>query len=60
VVTPYTNGFLTAPGTTDIGVQDRCAIDFADHLAVNFDRVALREVYSALDPANAQPASAHR
>lgn len=54
VVTPYTNGFLTGPGATNIIVQDRCAIDFADHLAVIFDRVALREVLNALDPAHAQ------
>lgn len=54
VVTPYTNGFLHGPNATNIVVQDRCVLDFADHLAVIFDRVALREVLNALDPPNAR------
>lgn len=31
-----------------------CANDFADHLALAFDHVALREVLNALDPSTAQ------
>ncbi|MFG2502848.1 esterase/lipase family protein [Streptomyces sp. NPDC048441] len=54
VVTPYTSQFLDGPGARNIRLQDRCANDFADHLALAFDHVALREVLNALDPATAR------
>ena len=39
-------------GGRNIVLQDLCANDFADHLALAFDHVALREVLNALDPLN--------
>jgi triacylglycerol esterase/lipase EstA (alpha/beta hydrolase family) len=48
IVTPYPSQFLD--GGRNIVLQDLCANDFADHLALAFDHVALREVLNALDP----------
>ncbi|HEX6310271.1 MAG TPA: alpha/beta fold hydrolase [Acidimicrobiia bacterium] len=53
VVTPYHSSFLTGPEVTNITLQDRCALDLGDHLAVIYDRVALHHVLNALDPARA-------
>ena len=53
VVTPYTSAFLSGPGVTNIRVQDGCPLDASDHLAIAFDRRALRDVLNALDPAHA-------
>ena len=53
VVTPYTSAFLSGPGVTNITLQDQCRIDLADHLAVIYDPIALRDVLDALDPAHA-------
>ena len=53
VVTPYTSAFLSGRKVTNITLQDQCPIDFADHLAVIYDSVALRDVLNALDPAHA-------
>jgi triacylglycerol esterase/lipase EstA (alpha/beta hydrolase family) len=55
VVTPYTSAFLNGPGVTNITLQDQCPIDFGDHLAIIYDRVALADVVNALDPAHATP-----
>jgi triacylglycerol esterase/lipase EstA (alpha/beta hydrolase family) len=54
VVTPYVSQFLEGPGARNITLQKLCANDFADHLALAFDHVALREVLNALDPATAR------
>jgi triacylglycerol esterase/lipase EstA (alpha/beta hydrolase family) len=51
VVTPYRSAFLS--GATNITVQSRCILDFGEHLAIPYDRVALRLVENALDPATA-------
>ena len=56
VVTPYTSAFLTGPDTTNIVVQDQCALDAAEHLAISYDHIALQEVLNALDPATARRA----
>nr|WP_030252313.1 alpha/beta fold hydrolase [Streptacidiphilus jeojiense] len=56
VVTPYTSAFLTGGSSgqvSDITLQDQCGLDFADHLAVIYDPVALHDVSNALDPAHA-------
>lgn len=53
VVTPYTSTFLAGPGVTNITVQDGCGLDLADHLAIIYDRRALRFALNALDPAHA-------
>ncbi|MEK8173949.1 hypothetical protein NKH77_48460 [Streptomyces sp. M19] len=55
VVTPYTNGYLTAgPGATvrNIHVQDSCAKDYTDHLEAPYDPITLTHVLNALDPAH--------
>jgi triacylglycerol esterase/lipase EstA (alpha/beta hydrolase family) len=56
VVTPYTSAFLSGPDVSNITLQNQCLLDFADHLAVIYDPVALHDVLNALDPAHATPA----
>jgi triacylglycerol esterase/lipase EstA (alpha/beta hydrolase family) len=53
VVTPYASQFLSGPNVTNILLQDQCAKDYSDHIAVAFDHIALRDVLNALDPAHA-------
>ncbi|MEZ0088963.1 alpha/beta fold hydrolase [Streptacidiphilus sp. EB129] len=53
VVTPYASAFLSGDHVSDITLQDQCGLDFADHLAVIYDPVALHDVVNALDPAHA-------
>jgi triacylglycerol esterase/lipase EstA (alpha/beta hydrolase family) len=55
VVTPYTSAFLNGPNVTNILLQNQCALDFSEHLAISFDHIALRDVLNALDPAHAKP-----
>ena len=38
---------------TNINLQSQCILDGADHLAVIYDPIALRDVLNALDPAHA-------
>jgi triacylglycerol esterase/lipase EstA (alpha/beta hydrolase family) len=57
VVTPYTNQYLTAgPGAhvTNILLQNVCANEASEHVAVAYDPVAMRLVRNALDPAHAR------
>lgn len=57
LVIPYTSGLLpAAPNVTNIVVQDKCAIDFAEHLGLAADPVTAQHVLNALDPAHAKPA----
>jgi triacylglycerol esterase/lipase EstA (alpha/beta hydrolase family) len=56
VITPYTNGYLTAgPGAsvTNIQVQNTCGKDATDHLEAPYDPITLTHVLNALDPAHA-------
>jgi hypothetical protein len=53
VVTPYTSAFLAGPRVTNVTLQQQCTLDLADHLAVIYDSIALRDVLNALDPAHA-------
>jgi len=55
VVTPYTSAFLTGSDVTNIRLQDQCGLDLSEHLAVIYDRIALRDVLNALDPSHAVP-----
>ena len=55
LVVPYSNGTVDAPNSTNIVVQDQCALDLADHIALAADPVAAQDVLNALDPAHAQP-----
>ncbi len=54
VVTPYKSAFLSGPGVKNITIQDKCVLDFSEHIGLAWDHVALREVLNALDPANAR------
>jgi len=54
VVTPYKTQFLDGPNVKNVVVQDLCAADISEHLAIGlFDRVAFHETANALDPENA-------
>ena len=55
LVTPYTSGRLFEPNATNIVVQNQCPIDFAEHVAVAFDRTVGRDILNALDPAHRKP-----
>ncbi|MET9417873.1 alpha/beta fold hydrolase [Streptomyces klenkii] len=56
VVTPYTSGYLTGPDVRNVLLQNLCAVDFSEHIAIGtVDRVVAHEVTNALDPANATP-----
>jgi triacylglycerol lipase len=49
VVTPYTSGFLTpGPRSTNVVLQESCALDTTEHLGIIYDRVALRWLVNAL------------
>jgi len=56
LVTPYTSSFLTGPNVTNIALQDRCALDFSDHLSIISSPITGRHILNALDPARARPA----
>ncbi|MFD9223208.1 lipase family alpha/beta hydrolase [Streptomyces sp. NPDC060064] len=54
VVTPYRSAFLVGPDVRNVFLQDLCAVDLSEHLAIGlFDRIAYHEVANALDPAHA-------
>ncbi|MGW5864006.1 esterase/lipase family protein [Streptomyces sp. NPDC055239] len=58
VVTPYRTQFLNGPGVRNVTVQDLCAADLSEHVAIGIlDRVAHHEVANALDPAHATPST---
>jgi triacylglycerol lipase len=53
LVQPYTSG--TAPGMTNIVLQNQCALDHSDHLEIAADPIAAVDVLNALDPAHPRP-----
>ncbi|MEU9862350.1 alpha/beta fold hydrolase [Streptomyces sp. NPDC047971] len=56
VVTPYRSGFLDGPNVTNIVIQDKCALDLSEHVAIGtLDRITFHEVTNALDPVRATP-----
>ncbi|MER7520614.1 alpha/beta fold hydrolase [Streptomyces sp. NPDC126499] len=56
VVTPYRSQFLSGPDVTNVLIQDKCALDLSEHVAIGtVDRVTFHEVANALDPAHATP-----
>ena len=56
LVTPYTSGRLpSGPNVTNIVVQNQCATDFAEHVAVAFDPTVGQDILNALDPAHPNP-----
>jgi len=50
LVLPYTSG--RAPGMKNVVIQDRCGLDFSDHLEIAASKNASLVVLSALDPAH--------
>ncbi|CAL9398680.1 esterase/lipase family protein [Streptomyces sp. enrichment culture] len=56
VVTPYSSGWLEGPNVRNVLLQNLCALDLSEHLAIGLiDRIAFHEVANALDPAHATP-----
>ncbi|MEV5973275.1 alpha/beta fold hydrolase [Streptomyces sp. NPDC051921] len=56
VVTPYQSGWLSGPNVDNVLLQDRCALDLSEHVAIGtVDRIVFHEVNNALDPAHATP-----
>ena len=55
LVSPYTSSFLTGRNVTNITLQDNCALDFSDHLAIVSSPITGQYMLNALDPAHAQP-----
>ncbi|MEE8869078.1 MAG: triacylglycerol lipase [Acidipropionibacterium acidipropionici] len=52
VVTPYTNSFLddASADTTNIVIQNKCALDHTDHFGAAFDPVAFQVAFNSLYP----------
>ncbi|MFE9769018.1 esterase/lipase family protein [Streptomyces sp. NPDC005808] len=56
VVTPYSSQFLTGSDVHNVLLQNLCALDLSEHVAIGLlDRIAFHEVANALDPAGATP-----
>ncbi|MGW8673206.1 lipase family alpha/beta hydrolase [Streptomyces niveus] len=56
VVTPYRSQFLSGPDVRNVTLQDLCAVNLSEHLAIGLiDRIAFHEVTNALDPGRATP-----
>ncbi|MFF9124635.1 esterase/lipase family protein [Streptomyces sp. NPDC014889] len=54
VVTPWRTEYLTGPDVRNVLLQDLCAVDLSEHVAIGtIDRIAFHEVANALDPAHA-------
>ncbi|WP_330295627.1 esterase/lipase family protein [Streptomyces sp. NBC_00503] len=55
VVTPYRSQFLDGPNVRNVLLQDLCALDLSEHVAIGLtDRIAWHEAANALDPAHAE------
>ncbi|MFD8548261.1 esterase/lipase family protein [Streptomyces sp. NPDC059649] len=56
VATPYRTAYLDGPDVHNILLQDLCAVDLSEHVAIGLaDPVAFHETANALDPAHATP-----
>jgi len=56
VVTPYQSQYLTGPNVHNVLLQNLCAVDVSEHVAIGTtDKIALHEAVNALDPAHATP-----
>ncbi|MEU6402659.1 alpha/beta fold hydrolase [Streptomyces sp. NPDC046985] len=54
VVTPWRSQYLTGPDVHNVQLQDLCAADLSEHVAIGtVDRIAFHETANALDPAHA-------
>ncbi|CAM5385695.1 lipase [Streptomyces avidinii] len=55
VVTPYRSQFLDGSNVRNVLLQDLCAVDLSEHVAIGLtDRIAWHEAVNALDPAHAE------
>ncbi|WP_405494539.1 esterase/lipase family protein [Streptomyces sp. NBC_00096] len=55
VVTPYRSQFLAGANVHNVLLQDLCALDLSEHVAIGLtDRIAWHEAANALDPAHAE------
>lgn len=55
VVTPYRSQFLDGANVRNVLLQDLCAVDLSEHVAIGLtDRIAWHEAVNALDPAHAE------
>ncbi|MEU3063645.1 alpha/beta fold hydrolase [Streptomyces subrutilus] len=55
VVTPYRTQFLVGPNVRNVLLQDLCAVDLSEHVAIGLtDRIAWHEALNAIDPAHAE------
>ncbi len=55
IVTPWTSGYLDAPGVHNVILQDGCEQDHSEHLGVPFSPRAAGFALNALDPEHAEP-----
>jgi triacylglycerol esterase/lipase EstA (alpha/beta hydrolase family) len=54
VVTPYQSQFLSGSNVKNIVLQNLCAVDLSEHVAIGTtDKIVLHEVVNQLDPAHA-------
>jgi triacylglycerol esterase/lipase EstA (alpha/beta hydrolase family) len=53
VVTPYATQFLSGANVHNVTLQNLCAADLSEHVAMAVDQIALHETENALDPAHA-------
>ncbi|MET4726696.1 triacylglycerol lipase [Lysobacter enzymogenes] len=49
-VVPYTSGFMGAPNARDVLLQERCPLDFSNHIGMAISPNVLSLVLNALDP----------
>jgi triacylglycerol esterase/lipase EstA (alpha/beta hydrolase family) len=59
IITPYRSQFLSGPDVHNILLQDQCSLDAVDHLASEYDSIALQDMLNALDPAHAKAPACH-
>ncbi|MFE7723221.1 esterase/lipase family protein [Nocardia rhizosphaerihabitans] len=55
LVVPHTSGLVPGPNATSIVVQDGCAQDYSEHMAIAGSPRAAGHVLNALDPARQAP-----
>ncbi|KAF0836530.1 esterase/lipase family protein [Nocardia caishijiensis] len=55
LVVPYTSGLAPGPNATSVVVQDGCAQDYSEHMAIAGSPRAAAYVLNALDPAGQAP-----
>jgi triacylglycerol esterase/lipase EstA (alpha/beta hydrolase family) len=55
IVEPWTDGLVAGPATTNVVLQDTCAVDRSDHLSIVASPRSVAIVLGALDPVHAPP-----